>query len=144
LSAKNLYFARTIVTVHTSTHQYGLADGGDGLARGRGRKLDGQIGQTEDGHQLWQTILPHKLPTVVVRRVVTQYCLHKLHLQNDVNAMLIKTVQSLFSKLIFTYNGHYSRAVKTIKSLWTTNLKSTTTDHIENVVHERNGLLVLR
>ena len=81
MSAKNLYFVSTIVTVHTSTHQYGLADGGNGLACGRGGELDGQIGQTEDGHQLWQAILPHKLPTVVVCRVVTQYCLHKLHLQ---------------------------------------------------------------
>jgi len=71
MSAKKFYFVSTIVTVHISTHQYGLADGGDGLACGRGRKLDGQVGQTQDGHQLRQTILPHKLPTVVVCRVVT-------------------------------------------------------------------------
>lgn len=62
-------------------HQNGLADTSDGLAGSRCGEVDGQVRQAQNRNQRQQALLVHKLLTMVICCVVTEYGFHKLHLR---------------------------------------------------------------
>jgi hypothetical protein len=64
--------------------QDGLADLGDGLAGGRARKVNGQVGQAEYFKERVQALLLDELLAVVVRGVVGEDGLDELHDVGDV------------------------------------------------------------
>ena len=49
------------------------------LTGGRDGKVDRQIGQTENVHERYQTLLDHKFAAVIIRRIVAQNGVDKLH-----------------------------------------------------------------
>lgn len=66
--------------LYSPPYQYRFADSGYGLAGGRGGEVNREVGQAQDGDEGQQALLVHKLLTVVVRCVVAEDGLHKLHL----------------------------------------------------------------
>lgn len=85
------WFHSIYIHVQVFTDQNRLADDGHGLTGRGGGEVDGEVGQTQDAHQGLQSLLGDKLSAVVVRRVVGEDGLHKLHLKHKDKNYILET-----------------------------------------------------
>ncbi len=94
--------------------QYGLRDSCHRLACLVGGEVDGQVGQPQDSHERDEAFLLDKLPTVVVRRVVAQDGVDKLHDVVDI----VYERDGLLLGLAGWYGGRGGRSIRGVDRLF--------------------------